>query len=45
MASDDFADGVIAFEGRWPGGEAFVSFARQTVELLTAQGHAAKLLR
>ncbi len=43
-AGGDFADGVIAYEGNWLGAEAFVSFDRQAVELVTAQGHAARLL-
>lgn len=43
-AGGDFADGVIAYEGRWLGGETFVSFDRKCVEMLVAQGQAAKLL-
>jgi predicted nucleic-acid-binding protein len=43
-AGGDFADGVIAFEGRWLGAETFVSFDRRAVEILKAQGEAAKLL-
>jgi predicted nucleic-acid-binding protein len=43
-AGGDFADGVIAFEGNWLGGEAFVSFDRQAVELLEARGLTARLL-
>ena len=43
-ASGDFADGVIAYEGTWLGGETFVSFDKQAVALLTAQGHSARLL-
>lgn len=43
-AGGDFADGVIAYEGNWLGGEAFVSFDKQAVALLTAQGQAARLL-
>jgi predicted nucleic-acid-binding protein len=43
-ADGDFADGVIAHEGRWLGGETFVSFDRQAVKLLAAQGQATKLL-
>lgn len=43
-AGGDFADGVIAFEGSWLGGETFVSFDKQAVALLTAQGQAAYLL-
>jgi len=34
----DFADGVIAHQGQWLGAEVFVSFDRQAVSLLTAQG-------
>jgi predicted nucleic-acid-binding protein len=43
-AGGDFADGVIAYEGNWLGGEAFVSFDKKAVALLTAQGHSARLL-
>jgi len=43
-AHGDFADGVIAYEGSWLGGETFVSFDRTAVALLTAQGQAARLL-
>jgi len=43
-AGGDFADGVIAYEGKWLGGETFVSFDRKAVELLTAQGQRARLL-
>jgi predicted nucleic-acid-binding protein len=43
-AGGDFADGVIAFEGNWLGGESFVSFDRHAVKLLEAQGAAARLL-
>jgi predicted nucleic-acid-binding protein len=35
---DDFADGVIAYEGRWLGGDTFVSFDNSVVQLLAAQG-------
>lgn len=42
-AGGDFADGVIAFEGEWLGGETFVSFDKQAVALLTAQGISARL--
>jgi predicted nucleic-acid-binding protein len=37
-AGGDFADGVIALEGRWLGGETFVSFDKRAVKLLKAQG-------
>ncbi len=43
-AGGDFADGVIAYEGNWLGGETFVSFDRKAVSLLTAQGQPARLL-
>jgi predicted nucleic-acid-binding protein len=43
-AGGDFADGVMAYEGRWLGGETFVSFDKQAVALLKAQGHSARLL-
>lgn len=40
-AGGDFADGVIAHEGRLLGGEMFVSFDKRAVALLVAQGHLA----
>lgn len=43
-AGGDFADGAIAYEGRWLGAETFVSFDRNAVEMLRAQGQAARLL-
>lgn len=43
-AGGDFADGIIAFEGNWLGGESFVSFDKKAVALLTEQGLAARLL-
>jgi predicted nucleic-acid-binding protein len=43
-AGGDFADGVIAFDGGWLGGETFVSFDRKAVKLLSAQGQSAQLL-
>ena len=43
-AGGDFADGVIAFDGRRLGGETFVSFDRRAVRLLEARGVAAALL-
>jgi predicted nucleic-acid-binding protein len=42
-AGGDFADGVIAHQGCWLGGDAFVSFDRKAVALIEAQGHAAYL--
>ena len=44
-ADEDFADGVIAHQGQWLGGEVFVSFDRQAVALLQQQGVAAELIR
>ena len=43
-AGGDFADGVIAYEGNWLGGETFVSFDKKAVALLTKQGLSAQLL-
>ncbi len=43
-AGGDFADGVIAYEGNWLGGETFVSFDKKAVKRLTAQGESARLL-
>ena len=40
----DFADGVIAHEGGWLGGETFVSFDRKAVSLLARRGKDTKLL-
>jgi len=43
-AGGDFADGVIAYEGRWLGAETFVSFDKKAVEMLREQGETARLL-
>jgi predicted nucleic-acid-binding protein len=43
-AGGDFADGVIAYEGNWLGGETFVSFDKKAVARLLAQGQSARLL-
>ena len=43
-AGADFADGVIAYEGRWLGGEVFVSFDKKAVAAIAQQGHAARIL-
>jgi len=43
-AGGDFADGVIAYEGKWLGAETFVSFDKKAVEMLTARGVSARLL-
>ena len=43
-AGGDFADGVIAHEGKGLGGETFVSFDKKAVALLSSRGHTARLL-
>jgi predicted nucleic-acid-binding protein len=43
-AGADFADGVIAYEGAWLGGETFVSFDKKAVQALNEQGQKARLL-
>ena len=43
-AGGDFADGVIAYEGRWLGGETFLSFDKKAVALLDRLGESARLL-
>ncbi|MEZ7137754.1 MULTISPECIES: type II toxin-antitoxin system VapC family toxin [Komagataeibacter] len=43
-AGGDFADGVIAHEGVWLGGETFVSFDKKAVSLLKKQGEKTRLL-
>jgi predicted nucleic-acid-binding protein len=43
-AGGDFADGVIAFEGNWLGADTFVSFDKQAVTLIAAQGEPTRLL-
>ena len=40
----DFADGIIAHEGQWNGGDAFVTFDKEAAELLKKQGRAVVLL-
>jgi predicted nucleic-acid-binding protein len=40
----DFADGVIAWDGEWLGGESFISFDKKAVAVLKKQGIAARLL-
>jgi predicted nucleic-acid-binding protein len=42
-AGGDFADGAIAYEGEWLGGDEFVSFDRKAVALLIQQGRSARL--
>ena len=43
-AGGDFADGVIVHEGRWLGGEMFVSFDKAAVRFAMARGGEARLL-
>lgn len=43
-AGGDFADGAIAYEGRWLGGETFVSFDKKAVTLVSARQGSARLL-
>ena len=43
-AGGDFADGIIAYEGNWLGGETFVSLDEKAVALLSAQGQSARIL-
>lgn len=40
----DFADGVIAYEGRWLGAGVFATFDKDAMKMLQAQGEAARLL-
>ncbi len=40
----DFADGLIAYEGAWLGGETFVSFDSKAVSLIAEQGQQARSL-
>ena len=43
-AGGDFADGLIAYEGSWLGGDTFISFDKRAVSLLSDLGKQAKLL-
>ncbi len=43
-AGDDFADGVIAYEGSWLGADELISFDKEAVALLQSQGKSARLL-
>jgi len=40
----DFADGLIAYEGNWLGGDTFVSFDKKAVSVIVKQGLQARLL-
>jgi predicted nucleic-acid-binding protein len=41
----DFADGVIAYEGKWLGGDTFVSFDKKAVSAIAKRGMKVKLLQ
>jgi predicted nucleic-acid-binding protein len=43
-AGGDFADGAIAYEGRWLGADTLVSFDKKAVALMRAHGDSAQLL-
>ncbi|MBZ9851196.1 type II toxin-antitoxin system VapC family toxin [Mesorhizobium sp. CA14] len=43
-AGGDFADGVIAFDAQWLGGETFVSFDRKSAKLVEGLGTPTLLL-
>lgn len=43
-AGGDFADGIMAYEGNWLGGEVFASFDKQAISLLKKQGYTTRLL-
>ena len=40
----DFADGIIAYEGSWLGGEIFVSFDKNAVKLIEARSGSVRVL-
>lgn len=42
-AGGDFADGVIAHEGHWLGGEEFLTFDAEAAQLLTRLGLRARV--
>jgi predicted nucleic-acid-binding protein len=43
-AGGDFADGAIAYEGKWLGADTFVSFDKKAVTLIETRGLSARLL-
>ena len=43
-AGGDFADGVVAHEGAWLGGETFTSFDKKAVQILAGLGYQTRLL-
>lgn len=44
-AGGDFADGAIAFEGKWLGGDSFATFDKKAAKLIEAQGGSVALLQ
>ena len=44
-AGSDFADGIIAHEGQWLGGDTFLSFDLKAVKRLKAMDRSARLLQ
>jgi predicted nucleic-acid-binding protein len=43
-AGGDFADGVIAYEGKWLGADTFISLDKMAVKLMEEQRESARLL-
>ncbi|WP_273789838.1 type II toxin-antitoxin system VapC family toxin [Bartonella sp. ML70XJBT] len=43
-AGEDFADGIISYEGNFLGGDTFVSFDKLVIDLLKQNGKSTKLL-
>jgi len=43
-AGGDFADGIMAYEGKMLGGKTFASFDKQAVAILQKQGQSVRLL-
>lgn len=43
-AGGDFADGAIAYEGKWLGADTFTSFDKKAVTLIKTNGDSAHLL-
>jgi predicted nucleic-acid-binding protein len=43
-AGGDFADGAIAYEGRWLGADIFLSFDKKATKLMASQGELVRLL-
>ena len=43
-AGGDFANGLIAYEGKWLDAETFVSFDKKAVTVLARQGYETRLL-